>query len=89
MFGGQAERSPVAARQQVGFPLTTALPDRPNCVDDVMCGQVESGGDFCISRGASTQPPTSRQELWSRSAMNGTIHAAAGTANAVGNRPGL
>ena len=57
-FAGDLERPSIAGRQQFGFASVTAVPHRPDRVNDVARRQVVPLGKFRVSGFATTQGAT-------------------------------
>ena len=74
----------IDAREQVCFVVATALPDRPNRMDDVFRRQFEAGRYFRLSGGTAVESSAGVEQCGSGCAMNGAIDAAAAKQRLIG-----
>ena len=73
---GSRQRFPVARRQQLGFALVAAVPDRPDRVYDPGGSQPETGRDLGLTGRAAAERPAKLDQLRPCGAVDGTVNAA-------------
>jgi len=88
--GGKLQAAPVAGRENCGFALPSAMPDRTHRVDDAACPQGSrpcrhglAGGQAAL-QSAGAEGAALRQYGWTSRAVNGPIHAAASQKPRIG-----
>jgi hypothetical protein len=89
-IGGDFQATPVAGRQQRGFALPSAMPDRTHSVYDAACPQEPrscrhglAGGQAAL-QGAGAEGAALRHYGGTSRAVNGPIHAAASKKPRIG-----
>ena len=73
----QRKRIPIARSQQFPLPMAAALPNRSDCVDDILGQEPIPRRDERFSRGDIANLPSCGQEFWPRHPMDSPIHPTA------------
>src|SRR6185437_8953316 len=76
IFASKLHAAAVAASQQIGFAMRAAAPDRPNGVEDPLCGKIEPRGGLCRAGGAAPQLLAGPKEVFAGGPVNCAIDAA-------------
>ena len=84
VVSGNPQGGAVTGGEQLVFIPASAMPDRSNTVDHMLCGQAEARSNLCIAGGTTVQRPAGFQQFRSRRPMDRSVHPAAAKQGAVG-----
>ena len=56
--------------------MRSSAPHGAHCVNDILCRKLVAARSDCFARRAAAMPLELLEKAWTRSAMNGSVHAA-------------
>ena len=80
----QLQRIPITVAQKLRLIMTSAVPDRPDRMNDILARKPIGSGDLRLARRASVQRAAFLQQLSPRCAVNRTVDATAAEQRVVG-----